>query len=317
MNTLDLESRIRDTLARQAAALQPPDVRPDDARVVVAESPARPPRRRYAVMAAAAALVLIAGAAFAMRNPDAGSVGSSGDGFHFATPTVQLAAASVEVDAGGHTFVPPTDLAVGGDPGTWNEYTTLELEWDAGGVPMRIYMYFASDGTDWWATELRTYDGSPGGEWIEMPGEFFRTPLGSAYTGDVDVDSLHIHGMTLQAFLRPELCADTTKPLALRTNYPHIEAQSGPGLGYSATVTLFNTATCSPVAADGYDVSIVSNDSNVATIDRSLRQLDMGTGVIRIDLHLVGPGETTVHVAVSDRATGELIDQVDIPVTVR
>ncbi len=140
-----------------------------------------------------------------------------------------LDATSMEVDAGGRTFVPPAATRVNSDPGTPNQYTTLELEWDAQGVPMRIYMYFASDGTNWWATELRTYDGSPGGEWIEMPGTYFRSPLGTAYQGDLDIRSLHIHGLKLEAFRRPDVCTNPGKPLALVANYPKVEGRMPEG----------------------------------------------------------------------------------------
>ncbi len=211
MTSTELEGRVRDVLARQAASLEPPHVRPDDALVVEAAHDTQPRHGRILVAAAAAALLALAGIAIANRNSDT-SAGSTDDGsassFHYATGQVQLDAASIKVEAGGRTFVPPANVSVHSDPGTWNQYTTLELEWDAGGVPMRIYIYFASDGTDWWATEMRTYDGSAGGEWIEMTGEYFRSPLGTAYQGDVDVSSLHMHGLKLLAFPRPLACTN-------------------------------------------------------------------------------------------------------------
>ncbi|HSB85057.1 MAG TPA: hypothetical protein VLD86_02050, partial [Ilumatobacteraceae bacterium] len=198
------------------------------------------------------------------------------------------------------------------DPGTWNEYTTLELEWDGGGVPMRILMYFASDGTDWWATELRTYDGSADPKWIEMPGEFFRSPLGTAWQGDLDVQSLHVHGLKLQAFVRPAACGSATEPLALIADYPTIDGISAPAMGFGGSVTLLDTATCAPTSFTGVEFSVTSRDETVARIERSEAY---GTGGFRFELSFPTPGTTTVRVAVSEKATGELIDQVDIPVT--
>ena len=317
--TTDLEGRVRDVLARQAAALQPPDVRPDDAVVVDVHHGAQRRRGRILVAAAAAALLVLAGVAIANRNSDS-AAGSADDGsassFHYATPQVQLDAASITVDAGGRTFVPPANVSVHSDPGTWNQYTTLELEWDAGGVPMRIYIYFASDGTDWWATEMRTYDGSPGGEWIEMTGEYFRSPLGTAFQGDVDVSSLHMHGLKLLAFPRPTACDSSGKPLALVANYPTIESVASPNGGYAATVTLVDTTTCAPTSTTGVKVVVSSDSPDIAPVQMSDPAPTDSTGIIRFEMNLPKAGTTTVHVAVYDKATNVLIDQVDIPVIV-
>lgn len=325
MNTLpfngDLETRVRDVLARQASALQPPDVRPDDAVVVArgsADQRKRGPQQRILLAAAAVGLVVSAALAIANHGADDGVEPGSqpAAGFHFATPQVSFDAGSVEVEAGGRTFVPPASTSVNGDPGTWNEHTTLELEWDAEGVPMRIYIYFASDGHDWWATELRTYDLSPDKDWIEMPGEYFRSPLGVPWQGDLDVQSLHIRDLKLQAFVRPSVCESPTKPRALVSNFGAIESQAGGG--YGATVTLIDTAVCAPVPVDGVNVAITSGDNDVARVEPMLlpEGFGMPTGVIRVDLVLPSPGTTNVHVAVSDTSTNELIDQVDIPVIV-
>lgn len=322
MNTTDLEVRVRDVFARQAAALQPPDARPDDALVVVgAPRGDRRPRSRLLVAAAAAGLLVVGGIALATRDTgaDVGTGSATTGEFHFATPQVQLDAASVEVDAGGRTFVPPADTMVNSDPGTMNEYTTLELEWDAQGVPMRIYIYFASDGTDWWATEIRTYDGSPGGEWIEMPGEYFRSPLGAAYTGDLDLSALHIHGLTLEAFRRPAACTSPDKPLALVSDYATIDGGAVPtgSLAFGASVRLIDTASCSPVPTGDVTVSVTSDNPDVATVVPTPPELaESPVGLIRIELAMPSAGATTIHVAVSDKATDELIDQVDIPVIV-
>ncbi|HEY7628552.1 MAG TPA: hypothetical protein VH761_15885 [Ilumatobacteraceae bacterium] len=322
MNSIDMESRVRDVLASQAAALQPPDVRPDDAVVIVGPASSlhrRPPRRRVVLAAAAVGLLAAAGIAIAVRSgDDTIEPGSPVDGgVHFATPTVSLDAASVSVEANGRTFVPPADTTVGGDPGTWNEYTQLELEWSDDGIPMRINMYFASDGTDWWATELRTYDGNVDGEWIEMPGEFFRSALGTTWHGDLDVQSLHIRGLALQAFVRPAACGSTTQPVALVSNQNAINSIAGGG--YGALVTLFDTAACTPVAIDRFNVAITSDDGNVATVQplQLPEDFEMPTGAIRVDLQTPNPGTTTVHVTITDQATRALVDSVDIPVTVR
>ncbi len=209
---------------------------------------------------------------------------------------MQLDADSVEVDAGGRTFVPPADTMVNGDPGTPNQYTTLELEWDAQGVPMRIYIYFASDGTDWWATEIRTYDGSPGGEWIEMPGEYFRSPLGTPYTGDLDLSALQIHGLKLEAFIRPAACNSPDKPFALVSDYAKIEADAVPtgSLAFGAGAKLIDTTTCSPAPTSDVTVTVTSDNPDIATVVPGLPDLpELPVGVIRVDLALPECRHTT------------------------
>jgi hypothetical protein len=275
----------------------------------------RRPRGRVLLVAAAAGLLALAGAAIATRSPDTRSANDApaGSSFHFATPQVVLDAASVVVDAGGRSFVPPTDVAIHSDPGTPNQYTTLELEWNAQGVPMRIYMYFASDGTNWWATEIRTYDGSAAGEWIEMPGKYFTSPLGTAFQGDLDLRSLHIHGLKLEAFRRPDACTNPGKPLALVADYAKVD--SPPGM-YGASVTLIDTATCAPAPIDRVTISTSTDDPEIATILNDPQGPELPIGRLRISLDLPKAGTTTVHVVVRDRTTNELIDQVDIPVIV-
>lgn len=103
------------------------------------------------------------------------------------TGRVRLVAAAMAITTRDKIFT-AGDAAVAvhgdrGDPGYW----TLEAEWREQGVPMRLFIYFTSDGTDWWATSIRTYDGSERGEWIMYEGEFFRSPLGKPYSGNLDL----------------------------------------------------------------------------------------------------------------------------------
>jgi hypothetical protein len=74
------------------------------------------------------------------------------------------------------------------DPGN-SQYTTLELTWMDHAVQMRLNMYFDSDGVNWWANELRTYNGLSGqaADWIEYTGTYFTSPVGTDFTGDLDL----------------------------------------------------------------------------------------------------------------------------------
>ena len=109
---------------------------------------------------------------------------------HWETPVVDLAADALAVEANGIEFTTEeAQLRAGSDPGG-PDYWTLEVEWLEQGLEQRLYMYFGSDGTDWWVDEIRTRDGYDPAEWLYAYGPFFRTPLGEAFEGDVGIDLL-------------------------------------------------------------------------------------------------------------------------------
>ncbi|HUV71472.1 MAG TPA: hypothetical protein VMW25_00545 [Clostridia bacterium] len=74
------------------------------------------------------------------------------------------------------------------DPGS-PTYTSLETTWKEQGREMRLFIYFKSDGQYWWSDEIRTYDGQEPGEWVYYTGEFFKTEIGSTFTGNVKMIS--------------------------------------------------------------------------------------------------------------------------------
>jgi hypothetical protein len=309
------EDRVRNVLANQAAAMRVPDTNSSDQFARVIEMPTPHRRPRVLVAAAAAALVVAAGVAVSQRNTDTPVTQSpaAAIGFHFETPTVLLDAASVEVTVAGKSFVPPSDVSVEGDPGLGNEYTTLELTWHDQGVEQRISIYFTSDGTNWWANQINTYDGQVSGEWIEQRGEFFKSLLGTAYAGDLDLPNLKIHDMRLEAFRRPSACDSPTGPLALIANFPRIDSFVG---GYGATLKLVDTATCQPVAVSGYTFDYQSDDPAIATITSPQPVIpDYPPTLTRVDLALVSPGSTIIHVVAKDLA-GTVVGIADMHVTV-
>jgi hypothetical protein len=109
---------------------------------------------------------------------------------HWKTQVVDLAADAFAVAANGLDFTTAgAEPEVHSDPGS-ADYWTLELIWTEHDREQRLFMYFGSDGTDWWVDEIRTYDGYEEGEWIYAYGPFFKTPLGETYEGDVRIDLL-------------------------------------------------------------------------------------------------------------------------------
>ena len=130
------------------------------------------------------------------------------------TGHIRLQADDFYLEADGVTYLANVDhVEIGGD---WdsanNTYGTIELEWTEHGNDMRLYVYFQATTEMWWCDEIRTYDGhkDDGTRWIYYYGEFFKSPVGSAFDGDVDLTNddsdngvegkLYFTAMHLEAF---------------------------------------------------------------------------------------------------------------------
>lgn len=355
MNTLDDD--LRALLRRQADAMHVPAVDLDQPLATASRLDARR-ERRWLLPAAAVVLVAIGGVALAQRTtpttsiPAAGADPSDGSGsttapFMFETPTVRLTAAQVEMIADDQVIV-PTDVRVEGDPGN-PEFTTLELSWiDNASVTQRINFYFASDGVSWWATEIRTTDAT--GEWVYAPQgqRWFTSPVGTKWTGDLDLPNLRITDLTIEAFLTPAACDDPTSRVAVVSAYPTIVGAVGGGFG--GRIDLIDTATCTLIDATPYVFTTVVDDTSIAVVTSSqplpppttvpsemttvpgmppaptttiiapvgTYQVDPDTPTTpfgRFSLEFLRPGTTTVRVTVTD-SSGTVIGSVAIPVTV-
>lgn len=246
------------------------------------------------------------------------SVATAPPAFQMATPMVHLEASSIEVTVAGRTFTPTRAVEVQGDPGTWQEYTTLELTWFEDDVEMRIYIYFTSDGTDWWADEIRTYDGAAEGEWITAEGEYFRRPLGTPFIGDLSLDNLKLEGLMLEAFRQPEACQNPDGDLAIVSDVFIIYGTVGVGAEYVTTLSIFDTETCEPTGLAGVTFGISADDAQMVSIlDSSVEMDDGGDGVARVELRFEAVGETTLSIEARDLRSGEPIDSIEVPVVVR
>jgi hypothetical protein len=138
---------------------------------------------------------------------------------------IRFQASGLVIDAAAQRFtLDPAKATVTSDPGN-TSFRTLEWSWTQNGVPMRLNLYFASDGSRWWASEVRTYDGRQPGNWLAATGRFFERPAGSAYDGPVDmtlpdakagtgVGRLHVDRLVLLPTFKQAIVASTTGPVA-------------------------------------------------------------------------------------------------------
>ena len=174
------------------------------------------------VAAVAVGLTLVGAGISLAEDPSAGTADSpappgptaeaAGSAVEWDSGSVRLEADSFELRTGDQVFHGSGPAEVHSDPGD-PEYRTLEVTWHELGVEQRLNLYFGADASDWWLTEVRTYDGFEDGDWInyahvgEPSAQMLRTPRGSTYVGDVRFlgrgrvpGELIIRGLELTAF---------------------------------------------------------------------------------------------------------------------
>lgn len=287
--------------------------------------------RRWLLPAAAVVLVAVGGVALAQRTTPvtpaaapATGADTSGATFAFQTPSVRMTADRIEVLVGDQVIV-PTDAVVKGDPAT-SEFTTLQISWmDAAVGAQMIYLSFTSDGTSWWVSEITTTDAT-GALVVSPPDQrWFTSPLGTAWTGDLDLPNLRITNLTIEAFLSPVVCDDPSVPIAVVSAYPTIEGAAGGGFG--GRVDLIDTATCTVIDPTPYVFTTLVDDPSIAVVTSTefspppptMPMYDTATvppeSFGRFSLEFLRPGSTTVRVTVTD-AAGSVIGSVAVPLTV-
>jgi hypothetical protein len=246
----------------------------------------------------------------ARSQPDGRAADQPGSAYSFSTPTVALTADRIAVTVAGRTSS-PASATVHSDPGQPNQYTTLELTW-TDGVEQRLNIYFASDGTNWWASEIRVYDSSGAGGWVEpsATGEFFKSPLGTAYHGNFQIANVDITNLTLQAFLTPAECNPTGHGIALISLFGSISEPSGGD--FTAGFRLVDIATCAVVSPGSYSIAYTTDDEAIASTFVDIQPAD---GILRVNVHPHAVGTTTLHATVKD-ATGNVVAIASVPVVV-
>jgi hypothetical protein len=169
---------------------------------------------RWIALVGVAALLLVAlgggvmgvgGRPTGTARPDPGVIDTRPVQIGWKTDVVALTAREFSIVVGGKTFRAATPkIDINSDPGTAT-YRTLEATWFENDVEMRLNLYFGNDATDSWVDEVRVYNGAQQGDWLVAKGPFFKTPIGVAWAGDMDITlnglggpgHLHLAGVTL------------------------------------------------------------------------------------------------------------------------
>ena len=253
--------------------------------------------------------------------PDPATTAPGPADFHVDTRQVSLRADALAIEAGGKRFGGAAPIQSHSDPGIPKENTTLELTWHEHGVEMRLFMYFTSNGEEWWSEEIRTYDGRSPGDWITYKGEFFRRPLGTPFVGDFEVSEpapgtgrLQLSNARLEVFRRSPSCDGSTTALVLDPGTTPI-VMPGPKSGYGVNVQLLDAASCSLVSDQNrYRYDWQSRDPGVVGVDTYVRTPELGTR--HAGLRGEQPGTTSVHVTATDPDTEVVVAELEIPVEV-
>ena len=338
-----METGVRELFDRQADAFAVAPREWDDAPLAgvtnIAERRAR--RRVLGATIAAISVGAIAVAVLAVvgvggntthvttKNPPVANQGGTGNPVHFHTSLVDFSASDFTITANGKVFTTAgSHVSLNSDPGD-PTYWTLELGWTEHGVRMLTNFYFASDGHSWWVTEIRTYNGKPNGDWIEYMGNRFKTPLGSAFTGNVDLmpsdhtpgASFHLGGLRITTNPQRFDCQGVTGAYTVAPDFADTFAGS-PGMTLAdGHVTVLETKTCAaPPDPARFSVAWASGDASIVEIGRADCVQLVDPAACRLGAYFSvrsgHVGHTTVHATIRDTKTGTIVGTHDFPAVV-
>ncbi len=244
--------------------------------------------------------------------------------FSFRTKTVRFEADQIQLTYDGETFDYSITIDEGeiigngvlgfGEAGIWQQSTNLRLVGDRDRVPVLVEFDFESDGIDWWAAEIRTSYGEGKPDWVRETGQFFRTPLGTGFTGDLALEHLEITGLEVEAFRKPLLCSSPKHELVIDFDDPYATIHQGLNLDYLREPMLielgmqaFNSESCAPTAVEGLIIDVTVDDSSILTVE-NVRYGDE-VGVFSIQVLATAVGRTRINLVVRDPAGTILADQ--------
>ncbi len=207
----------------------------------------------------------------------------------------------------------------------------LELSW--GGLTSEIesaqtkYLSFgyASDETHWWIYDVEVYGGTIPSRMFAH-GEFFKSPLDTAFDGDITIDvrsrddsdmpdltgKITLTGATLEAFRTPTECLDPQGPFALTHSDGPIELEVVPSgiSGGTVSVGLVDTKTCTNASPDEYTISRAVDDDEIVRVFAQERD---GGASFRVSA--IRSGQTTLRFEATENTTGNVVASTEISVT--
>ena len=194
---------------------------------------------------------------------------------------------------------------------------------------------FSSDAQDWWVDEIRAsppqanYAKPPGptpGD-VSFHGEYFRSPLGEPFTGNLDlVDpttglQVHMGGIRLSVSPQRLDCTGLARPYAVRDNFNGSTINLDVGSTIGDELQLVDTGVCTLAPQnDRANFTYVSQDPSIAEFLPGdcavLIPAKCERGVIA-EMRALRPGRTVITVTVRDGVSGAFITRSDLSVVVR
>jgi hypothetical protein len=330
-----MEDGLRELFGRQADGIDVTERAFDDAPMAaVAELTAERSRRRrigggMAAIATVAAVVMLVvslggrDARVSTKPPVQGQPTVTSPVW-WKTALVTMTADDLAITVDGKTFTArDANVELNSDPGD-PAYWTLEADWTEHDVEMRVNMYFESDGRDWWASEIRTYNGKAEGDWITYTGTYFKTPLGTPFAGGLDLreaasnSSLHLGGLRIAVQPKHFDCSRATGPYTIAVDYGQtFDTAVGMTLEDGHAQVLDSKTCATPADPTRFSLTwTIADPQIVAVLPADCAQLVDAPACERHEFFQVkgvGVGSTTVHVAVTDTHTGDVVGQQDFP----
>ena len=212
------------------------------------------------------AVVLFVGCSAPPRDPAPDGAAPRRLAVDWRTEATLFRASSVDIQAAGALFTAPTG-GVHINPGMANptEYTTLEATWLENSVEMRVNIYLYSNDVDWWSDEIRHYNGAVQGDWVTYRGDFFRSPRGMPFVGDLELATISMHGVFMTSFLNTPCDGSTHSVLPYRS-----VVELTASVGAFRLPMSIRDATCANIALPaGATVEWSIDDPTVATVQES------------------------------------------------
>ena len=328
-----LEEKIIDVLHRQADRLEIPDWNPqlvpyDLDRGDAGHRAHRPRRGRrgfgerspfLAIGAVAAGIVLAVAISIGRLESDdrpAAPADQVPEGqVEFETSTVRLAAASIEVSTDRGIITPAAEVEVHSAPGRWNDDTSLELTWRDDDAEMRIHFEFASDGHDWWVTELQTHGGRPDPDRPSIDPDLIRAPNGEAFEGDIVLPNIRIQDATLEVFTAGAACERAEASHVIVPSHRSIEVPANRPTTVQFSAVVVDVGTCRPITIGQQQLSVSVDNTNVELSGLVDAPSIAGDGVIGLRLVFDGRvGTSELRLVVTEPTGADAVAAIAVPI---